>query len=166
MDVWKDYLAWNVIITNARYLSDSLALKSFNFYGKALNGTKSMQPRWKRVLNNIDGNMGEALGEEYVKTAFTPEAKKRMNEMIDNMIATFRERIQSNTWMSDSTKTKATTKLDKITRKIGYPDKWRDYSALTIDRSSYVANVLRSNEWGWNYMINKIGKPVDRTEWE
>ncbi len=165
IDVWKDYLAWNVIITNARYLSDSLALKSFNFYGKALNGTKSMQSRWKRVLNNIDGNMGEALGEEYVKTAFTPEAKKRMNEMIDNMIATFRERIQSNTWMNDSTKTKASTKLDKITRKIGYPDKWRDYSALTIDRSSYVANVLRSNEWGWNYMINKIGKPVDRTEW-
>lgn len=109
--------------------------------------------------------MGEALGEEYVKTAFTPEAKKRMNEMIDNMIATFRERIQKNDWMNDSTKTKAITKLDKITRKIGYPDKWRDYSSLTIDRSSYCTNVLRSNEWGWNYMINKIGKPVDRTEW-
>ncbi len=165
LDVWKDYLVWNMIISNARYLSDSLAQKSFNFYGKALNGTKNMQPRWKRVLNNIDGNMGEALGEEYVKTAFTPEAKKRMNEMIDNMIGTFRERIKGSDWMNDSTKTKAITKLDKISRKIGYPDKWRDYSALTIDRTSYVGNVLRSNEWGWNYMIKKIGKPVDRTEW-
>ena len=162
---WQDYLRWNLIISNARFLSDSLSMKSFRFYGMALNGTKQMQPRWKRVLNNIDGNIGEALGAEYVKTAFTPEAKKRMNEMIDNMIATFRERIQGNDWMSDSTKKKAITKLDKISRKIGYPDKWRDYSSLTIDRSSYMANMLRANEFGWNYMINKIGKPVDRTEW-
>ena len=165
MDVWKDYLKWNVIISNARYLSDSLSMKSFRFYGMALNGTKKMQPRWKRVLNTIDGSIGEALGEEYVKKAFSPDAKKRMIEMIDNMIATFHERIQANDWMSDSTKTKAISKLNKITRKIGYPDKWRDYSALTIDRNSYVGNILRANEFEWNYMINKIGKPVDRTEW-
>ncbi len=162
---WKDYLKWNLIVSNAGSLSDSLAMKSFRFYGMELNGAKERKPRWKRVLDAVDGMIGEALGQEYVKKAFSPESKERMNKMIDNMLATFKDRIQSNTWMSDSTKTKALTKLSKITRKIAYPDKWKDYSALTIDRGPYVMNMMRAHEFSFNFMINKIGKPVDRTEW-
>jgi len=162
---WKDYLRWNLISATAPYLDDSLQAKSFYFHGTVLSGVKVMKPLWKRVLNTIDRKIGEALGSEYVKKAFTPQSKERMNKMIDNMMETFRDRIVSNTWMSDSTKQKAFEKLDKITRKIGYPDKWRDYSALNIDRTSYVGNVLRSNEFEFKRMINKLGKPVDRTEW-
>lgn len=162
---WKDYLRWNLMDSYAPFLDDALVEKSFQFHGVVLSGVKEMRPQWKRVLNTIDGTIGEALGAEYVKKAFPPESKERMNKMIDNMIESFRERIKNNTWMGDSTKTKAYAKLDKITRKIGYPDKWIDYSLLEIDRNSFAGNVMRANEFRFKRIVGRLGKPVDRTEW-
>jgi putative endopeptidase len=162
---WKDYLRWNLINATASYLDDSTAAKSFYFHATVLSGVKTMKPRWKRVLNTVDGNIGEALGEEYVKKAFTPEAKERMSKMIDNMIATYRDRIKECDWMSEGTKVKAYAKLDKVKRKIGYPDIFRDYSALTINRNSYVGNILASREFEFNRNVHRLGKPVDHTEW-
>ncbi len=165
IDSWKEYLKFHTYSSASPYLDDASFERSFNFYQKKLSGVKQPKPRWKRVLNTIDGSMGEALGEEYVKKAFSEESKERMKNIIENLRTTFRGRIQKLDWMSDSTKAKATTKLDKIVVKVGYPDKWRDYSSLTIDRSSYLANVLRAGEFEFQRQINKIGKPVDRTEW-
>jgi putative endopeptidase len=130
-----------------------------------MNGAKEMKPRWKRVLGDIDNAMGEALGEVYVKKYFSDDAKKRCLEMVNNMQAVYRERIQKLDWMTDSTKTQAIAKLDVFITKIGYPDKFKDYSKLEIDRSSYARNVLKANEFAFDQMINKLGKPVDKTEW-
>ena len=117
------------------------------------------------MLNTIDGSIGEALGEEYVKKAFTPEAKERMSKMIDNMIATYRDRIKECDWMSEGTKTKAYAKLDKIKKKIGYPDKFRDYSSVNISRNSFIANIMAAREFEFQRNVNRLGKPVDHSEW-
>ena len=161
----KAYYAWNVINAAASYLSDNFVNANFEFYGHTLSGAEQLRPRWKRVTSTVDGAMGEALGELYVARFFPPEAKKRMLEMVDNLKEAFAMRIDQAEWMSDVTKDRAKEKLATIMVKVGYPDKWRDYSGLKIEKDSYFANVIRSNEFDIAYMVSKIDKPVDRTEW-
>ncbi|MDQ3290056.1 MAG: M13 family metallopeptidase, partial [Bacteroidota bacterium] len=163
---WKNYLRWHIIHSTAPYLSQAFVQENFNFYGKVLSGTKAMQPRWKRVLRTTDAAIGEAMGQLYVEKTFTPEAKARALEMVKNLRDAFQEHVKNLDWMSDETKKQALVKLDAFAVKIGYPDKWRDYSELNIDRDSYVSNVLKANEFEFNYDLNKLGKPINRTEWE
>ncbi len=165
LDNWKTYLRWQLVHESADYLSDDLVNENFNFYGKTLNGIPALKPRWKRALATVDGLMGEALGQVYVEKYFSAESKRRVNEMVDNLMKAYRERIATRTWMNDSTKKHAYEKLDLVMRKLAYPDKWRDYSALDITRDSYVMNVLHASQFGFNRNKNKLGKPVDRTEW-
>ena len=161
----KAYFAWNVINTAAGYLSDDFVKESFKFYGTALSGKEEMRPRWKRVTGTVDGALGEAVGQMYVEKYFPKEAKDRMLTLVDNLKTAFGERIQAAAWMNDTTKQKALEKLGTILVKVGYPDKWRDYSGLEIKGDRYFANILRSNQFDIAYMINKIDKPTDKTEW-
>src|ERR1044072_3083139 len=147
VDDWKTYLRWMLINSAAPRLSKAFETENFNFFGKYLFGTKEQQPRWRRCIGATDNSLGEALGQEFVKKAFSPEHKKRMNEMIDNLFAAFRERINQLDWMSDATKEKAQAKLAAFKRKIGYPDKLRGYDGLSINRKSYPMNVLRVNQF-------------------
>jgi len=162
---WKVYLRWHVIHNAAPALSDAFVQENFEFYGKQLSGTKELQPRWKRCAQSVNQNLGEALGEVYVQKYFPPEAKALAKEMVNNLIAALRSDIPTLAWMGPETKKQALDKLQAFNVKIGYPDKWRDYSKLTIDRGSYLANVRRSDEFEENRDLAKIGKPVDRSEW-
>ena len=164
IDHWKTYLKWHMISGMAGYLSSNFDQESFNFYGKIMRGQQEQKPRWKRVLAVVDGSVGDQLGKMYTDKYFTAEAKKRMLELVDNLQFAFESRIQSLDWMSDSTKAKATDKLHSFIKKIGYPDKWRDYKGLEIG-TNYVKNIMASNVFDYNYMISKLGKPVDKTEW-
>jgi putative endopeptidase len=163
---WKTYLRWNLIGTFSPYLSSTFDKANFEFNGKVLSGVKAQRPRWKRILDVQEGAMGDLLGQLYVKKYVSPAIKKRYQDLTNNIFGAYSERIKSLSWMSDSTKTKAIEKLNSVTTKVAYPDKWRDYSKLEIDRSSYVQNVIRANVWSYDYMVNKLGKPVDRTEWD
>jgi len=165
-EVVKAYLAWNVIRSAAPYLSDEFVDASFDFYGKTLSGRKENRPRWKRVIDNVDACLGEAVGQMYVKNYFPAEAKARMEQLVKNLQWALGERIKSSTWMTDQTKKNALDKLAAFTVKIGYPDKWRDYSGLAIGTESYYANVLNSRRFDMAYNLSKIGKPVDPTEWQ
>ncbi|MES2731907.1 MAG: M13 family metallopeptidase [Bacteroidota bacterium] len=165
LEDWKTYLRWHVVRQSAFALPHAFVKENFRFYSGVLSGTKEMQPRWKRVARVTDASLGEALGQLYVAKVFPPEAKQRLLTMIKNIQAAFREHVQNVDWMSDVTKQQALKKLDSFVSKIGYPDKWRDYKALTIDRKSYLANVWRSNEFAFKYDANKLGKPIDRLEW-
>jgi putative endopeptidase len=162
---WKTYLRWNLIDATASKLSDDLVNEHFNFYGKTLFGIPALKPRWKRSLEAVDASLGDALGQIFVEKHFTETSKKRVGEMVENLIAAYRVRIESRDWMSPETKKAANMKLDKVMKKIGYPDKWKDYSSLEINRDSYVQNYMRANQYAFNEMKNKLGKPVDRTEW-
>ncbi|MBO4581031.1 MAG: M13 family metallopeptidase [Bacteroidales bacterium] len=161
----KAYLAWHLIQDAAPYLSDEIVEVSFNYYGKALSGSEENKPRWKRVVNTVNNNLGEAIGQMYVKKYFPKEAKDRMLNIVNNLKEALAERINENKWMTDATKAKAIEKLNAFRVKIGYPDKWRDYSALKIENDSYYANILRANEFEINYRLSKINKPVDKDEW-
>jgi len=161
----KAYYAWNVINSAAAYLSDDFVNANFEFFGRQMSGTEQLRPRWKRVTGTVDGAMGEALGELYVAKYFPPEAKERMLTLVDNLKEAFGMRIKDAQWMDQTTKEKALDKLSSIMVKVGYPNKWRDYSGLQIKKDSYFANVIRSNEFDVDYMISKIDKPVDREEW-
>ena len=165
IDDWKVYLKWHLVSGMAGYLSKDFDQESFNFYGKVMRGQQEQKPRWKRVLSVVDGAVGEQLGKMYTDKYFTAEAKKRMLELVNNLEVAFEARIKTLDWMSDSTKAKANEKLHSFIKKIGYPDNWRDYTGLEIVRDSYVKNVLASNAFDYNYMISKLGKPVDKTEW-
>ncbi|WP_139924858.1 M13 family metallopeptidase [Hymenobacter sp. DG01] len=165
LDDWKAYLQWQLVHAFAPTLSQDFDNENFRFYGTILQGAKQQRPRWKRVLDAEENAMGEALGQLFVKEYFTPETKARYEKVTENVVASFRDHINALDWMSDSTKQKALVKLTKITRKVGYPEKWKNYSSLQIDRSSYAQNVMRANLWAYRYNINKLGKPVDRTEW-
>lgn len=165
MDDWKTYLTFHFVDGASEYLSSAFVQENFDFYKHKLNGVKEMKPRWKSIVENADFALGEALGQEYVKVAFTPESKARMTEMINNLKASMTERINGLEWMGDSTKQKAVEKLNKMNFKIGYPDKWRDYSALEIDRGPYVLNMMRAIQFESKRQMDKIGKPVDKTEW-
>ena len=162
---WKTYLRWHLVHEYGSYLSSGFVNEEFNFFGKALTGQKELRPRWKRILATVDGNIGEALGQLYVAKAFTPEAKARAVQLVANLRSSLHNRIENLAWMSAVTKKQALKKLDAFTVKIGYTDKWRDYSSLKIDRGPYVLNVMRSQEFEFKRNLNKIGKPVDRTEW-
>ncbi|WP_262386125.1 M13 family metallopeptidase [Hymenobacter sp. BT491] len=166
IDDWKAYLQWQLVNAYASNLSRAIDNEHFHFYGTILQGRKEQRARWKRVLDDEEGAMGEMLGQLFVKEYFKPETKERYEKLVTNVVSSFRDHIQKLDWMSDSTKQKALVKLSKITPKVGYPDKWKDFSNLKIDRSSYAANMMRASQWSYNYNINKLGKPVDRTEWE
>ncbi|HRH46337.1 MAG TPA: M13 family metallopeptidase, partial [Pyrinomonadaceae bacterium] len=159
----KTYMRWMVLNGSANRLSKRFVDENFNFFSKYLSGTKEQQPRWKRCAQVVDGTLGEALGQEYIKKAFTPEAKKRMNEMIDNLIAAFKVRINGLEWMSDETKKQALTKLAAIKRKIGSPDVLRGYKGLVIDRKSYFDNGVRAGQFQIARNLQDINKPVDKT---
>lgn len=165
VDVWKKYLKFHTVNDMAPYLSSNFDKARFDFYGKVVRGQKEQKPRWQRVLNVVDGSVGELLGQMYVDKHFKPEAKKRMLELLDNLQSTYAERIKRLDWMSDVTKQKALGKLGTFIRKIGYPDKWRDYSKLEIAGNDYVKNIMAASAFEYDYMINKLGKPVDKTEW-
>jgi putative endopeptidase len=162
---WKAYLSWQVAREFAPTLSQPFVDESFKFYGTTLRGAKAMRPRWKRVLDMEEDALGDALGQLFVKEYFKPEAKARYDTLVKNVVSSFAEHIKNVDWMSAPTKVVALDKLHKINPKVGYPNKWKDYSSLTIDRSSLAANVMRANQWQYNYQLNKLGKPVDRTEW-
>ena len=163
---WRAYLRWHLLHSAAPYLSASFVTANFEFYGRALTGTLELRDRWKRVLATVDGSIGEDLGQLYVAEYFPPRAKARMLQLVSNLRAALRDRIQNVTWMDDQTRAAAVVKLDALGVKIGYPDKWKDYSALKIDRGPYVLNVFRAQEFNVRRDLNKIGKPVDRAEWQ
>ena len=166
MEVIRAYLAWNVINAAASFLSDEFVNSDFDFYGKVLSGKQENRPRWKRVIGTVDGCLGEALGQMYVKTYFPAEAKTRMEQLVKNLQWALGERIKASAWMTDVTKKNALDKLATFKVKIGYPDKWRDYSALEIKNDSYYDNVLRARRFESAYRLSKIGKPVDKDEWQ
>ncbi len=165
LPVWQTYLRWHLVDGAAPYLSDAFVNESFAFNGKVLSGTSELEPRWKRVLSVIDSEIGEDLGQLYVAKAFSPEAKQRATAMVLNLKATLRDDITHLTWMGPSTRAQALAKCDAMMIKVGYPDHWRDYSALHLTSASYVTDVLRGNEFEFQREVDKIGKPVDRTEW-
>jgi putative endopeptidase len=162
---WKIYLRWHVIHDSAPGLPERFVQENFDFYDRKLSGTKEIQPRWKRCVQSTDQNLGEALGQVYVDKYFPPAAKAHAKEMVNNLIAALRDDIPTLSWMGPETKKEALAKLEAFNVKIGYTDKWRDYSKLSIDRGSYAADVRRSFEFEYARQLAKIGKPVDRTEW-
>jgi len=162
---WQSYLRFSTINSVASALSKNFVDASFAFYSTTLRGVKEQLPRWKRCVAATDRALGEALGQAYVRQAFPPEAKARTIEMVNNLADALGSDIKGLEWMDPATKKAAIAKLNAFTRKIGYPDKWRDYSALSVDRGPYVANTLRSRVFEMHHDINEIGKPVDRTEW-
>ena len=162
---WKAYLSWKVINGNASQLSSDFDEAHFDFYGRTLSGVEKMQPRWKRVVSAINGNLGEAMGKLYVEKYFPKEAKDRMIELIGNLKVSLGQSIENLDWMSDETKVKAGEKLAAIRVKVGYPDKWKDYSSIDITADNYLQNVWNCSEFSYRDNLNKIGKPVDREEW-
>ena len=164
-DSWVAWLKWNIISGSAPYLSSDLVEQNFTFYGKTLSGTPELRQRWKRAVSVVEGSLGEAVGKVYVEAHFPSEAKERMEELVANLIQAYRISINAIDWMSQETKLKALEKLGKFTPKIGYPDKWRDYSALTITRDDLFGNIGRITKFARDIELAKIGKPVDKTEW-
>ncbi|SFG14092.1 M13 family metallopeptidase [Pontibacter chinhatensis] len=161
---WQTYLQWNILKSSAPYLSTPFADANFA-YTQALTGQKVQTPRWQRMSQLTDRTIGELLGQLYVQKHFKPEAKARMNEMIANLIKAYEIRINKLEWMSPATKEKALAKLHAFRPKVGYPDKWETYDGLEIKRDAFFANVRNSGEWGYNKMVNQLGKPVDRERW-
>jgi len=165
LDAWKTYYVWRVLTNWSPLLNKNFATEDFNFFKKTLEGIQEERPRWKRAVAAVEGSMGEILGRLYVERYFKPEAKERMVRLVNNLKESFRERIRSLPWMSNETKDKALAKLDKFGTKIGYPDKWKDYSRLRIEANDLVGNTKRGAIVDWEREINKLGKPIDRTEW-
>lgn len=165
LDSWKSYLRWHLVNSFAPYLSDQLANADFDFYETTLRGTEQIRPRWKRVIDQTSGSLGEALGQVYVERAFPPETKARADAMIEDLRNAVHTRLENLDWMGDETKTKALQKLESFVSKIGYPDAWRDYSRLEVGRTSYLANVRAGNAFEMWRNLDKIGKPIDRNEW-
>lgn len=159
------YMQWKLINRAASYLSDEFVAQNFDFYGKTLSGRRENQPRWKRAVGTVNGMLGEAVGQMYVEKYFPAAAKERMVQLVKNLQTALGERIQNLEWMGDSTKAKAIEKLNSFYVKVGYPDKWRDYTALDVEKDSYWANVKRATKFELDYELAKAGKPVDRDEW-
>ncbi len=161
----KYYAKWQVINEAAPYLSQDFINERFNFFGKTLSGAKTQKARWQRVHNVLNGAIGDIVSEAYVKKFFPPSSKEKLNILIDNLVAAYRDRIDSRTWMDDATKKQAHRKLDLLIRKIGYPDKWKNYSKLMITTDSYWANICRANEYALKDNLEDLKKPVDRYKW-
>lgn len=166
LPVWKKYLQVQMTMEMSPYMSKAFADANFDFFGRTVRGQQEQKPRWKRVLTIVDNSVGELLGQMYVDKNFKPEAKKRMLDLVNNLQSTYAERIKRLTWMSDATKQKALAKLNTFMKKIGYPDKWKDYSALNISGNDYVKNIFNAATFEYNYQLGKLGRPVDRAEWQ
>ena len=162
---WKTYLRWQLFATAAPALSSNFVNEDFDFNQRILQGTEKIQPRWKRCVRATDGQLGFALGKIYVQEYFPPEAKERADRMVRNLIAALRDDLATLSWMGPDTRKAALAKLDAFSPKIGYPDKWRDYSPLQVDRGPYVVNAMRATRFEWARDLAKVGKPVDRTDW-
>ena len=162
---WKSYLKWTSINGSASFLNSALDKAHFNFYSGVLNGIKQQKPQWRRAVDLVNDNLGEMLGKLYVEKHFSPEAKERMLKLVGNLLKAYESSIKTLDWMSPETKKQALDKISKFTPKIGYPDKWRDYSALNIVKNDLFGNKTRAAEFEYSRMINKLGKPVDRSEW-
>lgn len=165
LPVWKNYLKFHVIQSFADYLDNTTYMNAFN-YGKNFSGASTPRERWKRVLDTEEDSMGELLGQLFAKEYFNEKAKQRYSDLVEAIRTAYADRIKNLSWMSDETKAKALEKLSKVTKKVGYPDKWKDFSSLKIDRKSYLDNKINSNLFWHRYNINKLNKPVDRTEWD
>ena len=165
LDVWKAYLKWHTLTSFASYLPSKFDKENFQFYGAILNGSKEQRVRWKRVLDAEEDALGDALGQLFVKEYFPEKTKKRYVALVEQIVISYREHIEKLDWMSDSTKKKAITKLNAITKKVGYPDKWKDYSSMNISRESFCKNVMAANTWSFHFQGDKLNKPVDRSEW-
>jgi len=166
LEDWKTYLRWHVLHSAAPFLHDASETENFNFFHKTLTGQEQQEPRWKRAEKVIDGSIGEALGQLYVEKYYPPEARARMAELVANLRVVFADHLKNVSWMSDATKQKAMAKFDRFVQKIGYPDKFRDYSSISIKRDDYLGNIQRSNAFDVHRRAVRVGKPVDRTEWE
>ena len=165
MDKQIAYLQWKLIDSAASYLSDDFVAQNFAFYGKVLSGKQEDQPRWKKAVSTVNGVLGEAVGQMYVEKYFPAAAKERMTQLVKNLQVALGERIQALEWMGDSTKAKAMEKLNTFYVKVGYPDKWKDYTKLNIEKDSYWANIKRASDFAVEEMLAKAGKPVDIDEW-
>lgn len=165
LDDWKAYTRWHLANTFAAEAGGKFDAQNFHFYGTILNGTKEQRPRWKRVLDNEERYLGDALGQLYVARYFSPHTKARYERLTDDIFQAFRDRMARLDWMSEATRERALEKLDSVTKKVGYPDHWRDYSAYNVEPGSYLVNCMRGNMWLSDYYIAKLHKPVDRTEW-
>jgi len=165
LSVLKDYMAAHYISANSAYLPSAIDKADFAFYSTALRGTKEQRPRWKRGVGVVNNNLGEAIGQVYVKHHFPPASKKQMDELVENLRDTFEEGIDDLEWMGDDTKKQAQYKLAKFYSKIGYPKNWKDYSTFTVDKDDLIGTVKSANAWGWHDMVSKLGQPIDREEW-
>ena len=165
INTWKTYLKWGLINKSATLLTSELDNQSFEFYSKTLSGTEKPEEDWKRAVNTVNGGLGEVVGKVYVEKHFSPEAKERMVTMVKNLLKAYTESIKKLDWMSPATKKEALKKVDKFMIKIGYPDKWRNYSKLKIDKNDLYGNSQRATEFEYQRNLDKLGKPVDRTEW-
>jgi putative endopeptidase len=164
LDEWKTYVKWNLLNSTSSFLGKNFTDEKFAL-NKALTGQKEQTPRWQSVSALIDGSLGDLLGKLYVDRYFKPEAKQRMQELVNNLQQTFASRIRQLDWMSDATKTSALEKLNAFTKKIAYPDTWRDYSGVVVRRNDYLGNARRVSQWAYNDMVTRFGKPVDKTRW-
>lgn len=162
---WKTYLKWNLVNSYASYLNSDIEKQNFKFYATVLGGVTKQKPRWKRVVEQTDGSLGELIGQVYVAEYLPKGSKEKLLEIGNNIRDVYASHIKKLDWMSAPTKEKALHKLSKIVMKVGYPDQWKDMSKLSIDRKSYCTNVMQANVWEYKYMMAKFGKPVDRTEW-
>jgi endothelin-converting enzyme/putative endopeptidase len=165
LSVWKPYLQWHLVHANARFLSSPFLNEDFNFYGKTLTGREQLQPRWKRCTVDVDNDLGEALGQAYVEKYFSPDAKRQVLTMVTEIETAMQQDIDNLPWMSPETKKNALEKLHAVVNKIGYPEKWRDYSSLDIKRGDELGNVQRAAKFEFDRQLAKIGKPVDHQEW-
>ena len=166
LEVWREYLRWTLVNQFASTLSSPFEREHFRFYQTVLSGVKEPRPRWKRALDAEERAMGDMLGQLFVERYVPASMKQRYSALVDNMFAAYADRIMGLDWMSATTKEKALAKLHAVTRKVCYPDRWKDYAALRVDRNSYCANQIRAGIWEYNYNAAKLGKPVDRTEWD
>ena len=163
---WKLYLRWHLLRASAPALSSKFVNENFEFYNRTLTGVKELQPRWRRCVNATDRNLGEALGQKYVAGAFPPEAKAKAEAMVGDLVAALRSDIETLPWMSDATRQQALAKLAAISLKIGYPERWRDYSSYHVERAPYIENLRRGSGFEFRRSLAQIGKPVDRNEWQ
>ncbi len=166
LSTWKNYLRFHVLSSYADYLFSKVEKEDFRFYSTVIRGKKEQLPRWKRALIWEEAAMGEVLGQLYVKDNFPPETKQRYETLCDNVFAAFAERIKNLDWMSEATKQKSLQKLSTVMKKVGYPDKWKDFSSMKLNDKSIVENIRNANKFWFNYAIAKLNKPVDRTEWD
>jgi predicted metalloendopeptidase len=166
LDDWKSYFAFRLLDGSAPYISDAFVQAKFDFSGRLVSGLEEQPPRWQRGVRNVNALLGEAVGKLYVERHFPPEAKMRMERLVVNLIDTYGEAIDELPWMTVETKSRAQEKRKKFTYKIGYPDTWRDYSSLTVDRDDLLGNVKRANEFEYRRDLDKLGRPIDRSEWQ